>query len=149
MTVPSVSRYRPLGHEDGVDSENLNAQAGQMLCAPTKSEKTTFMRSANVTLLGDNVIQAEVAIRHSKAAGGIFRAIAQPDVQWKLQQLQDLGNHIARASKLLFEADLRIFGQCHSDQFTQESGELVLSASKAVRTEICAARNAIVLPRRK
>lgn len=104
---------------------------------------------ANVTLLGDNVIQADVAIRHSKSAGGVFRAVAQPDVQWKLQQLQDLGNHITRASKLLFEADLRIFGQCHYDQFTMESGELVLSAARATRTEIAAARNAIVLPRRK
>ncbi|VDM58609.1 unnamed protein product [Angiostrongylus costaricensis] len=104
---------------------------------------------ANVTLLGDNVIQAEVAIRHPKASGGMFRAIAQPDVQWKLQQLQDLGNHITRASKLLFEADRRLFELSQSEQFTLESGELVLSAAKAARTEISAARNAIVLPRRK
>ncbi|RCN24613.1 hypothetical protein ANCCAN_29689 [Ancylostoma caninum] len=45
---------------------------------------------ATVTLLGDNVIQAEVAVKHAKSAGGMFRAVAQPDVQWKLQQLQVL-----------------------------------------------------------
>lgn len=41
-----------------------------------------------VTLLGDNVIKAEVNIKHAKMPGGVFRSNAQPDVQWKLQQLQ-------------------------------------------------------------
>lgn len=47
-----------------------------------------YLLQATITLLADNVIQAEVAIKHAKTPGGVYRAVAQPDVQWKLQQLQ-------------------------------------------------------------
>ncbi|KIH64873.1 hypothetical protein ANCDUO_04814 [Ancylostoma duodenale] len=104
---------------------------------------------ATVTLLGDNVIQAEVAVKHAKSAGGMFRAVAQPDVQWKLQQLQDLGNHIARASVSLCEADARMSEIARSGEFTTETGELILSAARAAKSEISAARTAILLPRKK
>ncbi|ETN79757.1 rogdi-like family protein [Necator americanus] len=104
---------------------------------------------ATVTLLGDNVIQAEVAVKHAKSAGGIFRAVAQPDVQWKLQQLQDLGNHIARASVSLCEADVRMSEIARSGEFTSETGELILSAARTAKSEISAARTAILLPRKK
>uniref|UniRef100_A0A183GGM4 Coiled-coil domain containing 52 n=1 Tax=Heligmosomoides polygyrus TaxID=6339 RepID=A0A183GGM4_HELPZ len=100
-------------------------------------------------LLGDNVIQAEITVKHAKSTGGVYRGVAQPDVQWKLQQLQDLGNHIARASTQLCEADARMLELSHSRQFTTESGELILSAARSVKDEICAARTAIVLPRKK
>lgn len=36
-------------------------------------------------------------MKYAKAPGGIFRSTAQPDVQWKLQQLQDAGNYCAQA----------------------------------------------------
>ncbi|VDL73209.1 unnamed protein product [Nippostrongylus brasiliensis] len=104
---------------------------------------------AYVTLLGDNVIQAEVAVKHAKSPGGVFRGVAQPDVQWKLQQLQDLGNHIARASSWVCEVDARMSEIAQSRQFTAETGDLLLSAARAIKGEICAARTAIVLPRKK
>ncbi|KJH52473.1 hypothetical protein DICVIV_01319 [Dictyocaulus viviparus] len=103
---------------------------------------------AYITLLGDNVIQAEVTIRNSKSSGP-FRTVAQPDVQWKLQQLQDLGNFIARASRTLCEADKRLSELANSQQLAFEHGELVLSAARDAIADISAARNAIVLPRKK
>ncbi|VDM44776.1 unnamed protein product [Toxocara canis] len=51
----------------------------------------------NVALLGDSVILTEVTMKYAKAPGGLFRSTAQPDVQWKLQQLQDTGNYCAQA----------------------------------------------------
>ncbi|VDN25993.1 unnamed protein product [Gongylonema pulchrum] len=50
-----------------------------------------------VVLLGETVIQTEVAIKYPKMPGGVYRATAQPDVQWKLQQLQDANNYWAQA----------------------------------------------------
>ncbi|KAK5975306.1 Protein rogdi [Trichostrongylus colubriformis] len=104
---------------------------------------------AYVTLLGDNVIQAEIVLKHAKSTGGVFRAVAQPDVQWKLQQLQDLGNHIARATSQACEVDERLAELSQYRKFSMETGELILSAAREIKDELCAARTAIVLPRKK
>ncbi|KAK6051802.1 rogdi-like family protein [Cooperia oncophora] len=104
---------------------------------------------AYVTLLGDNVIQAEVVYKSPKSPGGVSRSVAQPDVQWKLQQLQDLGNHIARASVQSCEVDARLAELSQSRKFTLETGELILSAARQIKEEILIARAAIVLPRKK
>ncbi|KAK6026154.1 hypothetical protein OSTOST_07927 [Ostertagia ostertagi] len=104
---------------------------------------------AYVTLLGDNVIQAEIILKNPKSAGGVFRAVAQPDVQWKLQQLQDLGNLIARASTQSCEVDARLAELSQSRKFTMETGDLIISAARDIKDEISSARAAIVLPRKK
>ncbi|XGW18615.1 hypothetical protein V3C99_002879 [Haemonchus contortus] len=104
---------------------------------------------AYVTLLGDNVIQAEIILKNAKSAGGVFRAVAQPDVQWKLQQLQDLGNHIARVSEQACEVDARLAEISQARKFSLESGELLLSAARTMKDEILAARTTIILPRKK
>uniref|UniRef100_A0A1I7X2Z5 KH_dom_type_1 domain-containing protein n=1 Tax=Heterorhabditis bacteriophora TaxID=37862 RepID=A0A1I7X2Z5_HETBA len=104
---------------------------------------------ATVTLLGDNVIQAEVVIKHAKTAGGVFRAVAQPDIQWKLQQLQDLGNHISRATVALCDLERHMKDLGANGQFGLESGELILCSARSIKEEITAARSAILLPRKR
>jgi hypothetical protein len=50
-------------------------------------EKLMLVSRANdavrctMTLLGENVVQTDIAIRYAKAPGGFFRAVAQPDIQ--------------------------------------------------------------------
>uniref|UniRef100_A0A915Q4K1 AAA+ ATPase domain-containing protein n=1 Tax=Setaria digitata TaxID=48799 RepID=A0A915Q4K1_9BILA len=51
----------------------------------------------SVILLGESIIQTEVTIKYPKMPGGVYRATAQPDVQWKLQQLQDADNYFVQA----------------------------------------------------
>ncbi|CAD6188419.1 unnamed protein product [Caenorhabditis auriculariae] len=106
---------------------------------------------AIVSLLGDNVIQAEVTIKNPKVAGGFFRSVAQPDVQWKLQQLQDLGNHIARATISLCEMENNLNARCESDSdsFSVETGTLLLNEARAIKDEISFARSSILLPRKR
>lgn len=104
---------------------------------------------ATVALLGDNVIQAEVAIKHQKTPGGVFRAVAQPDVQWKLQQLQDLGNHIARASVSLCDVQQQMKEITGGQMFNSCTGDLILSAALSIKEEISSARSAILLPRKR
>lgn len=43
----------------------------------------------------------EVAIRYPKAPGHVYRAVAQPDVQWKMQQVQDLSDYVLRALSIV------------------------------------------------
>lgn len=65
-----------------------------------------------VTLLGDNVIQAEVAFKHVKSPGGTYRGTAHPDVQWKLQQLQ-----VFKAVSIVFNLPLGFGKSYYSSHF--------------------------------
>ncbi|VIO91361.1 Uncharacterized protein BM_BM4645 [Brugia malayi] len=57
----------------------------------------------SVTLLGESVIQTEVIIKHPKMPGGVYRGVAQPDVQWKLQQMQDADNYYVQALSMIIQ----------------------------------------------
>ncbi|KRZ32991.1 Protein rogdi -like protein [Trichinella pseudospiralis] len=50
-----------------------------------------------VTIIGDNVAKAEVAVRYPKMPSHFYRAVVQPDIQWKIQQIQDFGNFVLGA----------------------------------------------------
>lgn len=107
---------------------------------------------ASVTLLDDNVIQAEVTVKYPKAGGGYYRAVAQPDVQWKLQQLQDLGNHISRVTIMLcdLQEELQFLkGDEEKDSFTLATGKRILEELKMTMSEISLARSTIMLPRKR
>ncbi|CCD72343.1 Protein rogdi homolog [Caenorhabditis elegans] len=107
---------------------------------------------AAVTLLDDNVIQAEVTVKYPKAGGGYYRAVAQPDVQWKLQQLQDLGNHISRVTITLCDLQHEVNllkGDGERDAFTLATGARILEELKLTMNEISLARNSIMLPRKR
>ncbi|CAI5445014.1 unnamed protein product [Caenorhabditis angaria] len=101
---------------------------------------------ASVTLLDDNVIQAEVSIKYPKAGGGYFRAVAQPDVQWKLQQLQDLGNYISRVTIAFCDLKDQL---THMSVYTNDSGKRVLEDLRQIKNELCLARASIQLPRKR
>lgn len=107
---------------------------------------------AAVTLLDDNVIQAEVTVKYPKAGGGFFRAVAQPDVQWKLQQLQDLGNHISRVTIMLCDLQEEVTflkGDGDKDSFSLTTGKRMLEELRQTMNEISLARNTIMLPRKR
>ncbi|EJW78115.1 hypothetical protein WUBG_10977 [Wuchereria bancrofti] len=57
----------------------------------------------SVMLLGESVIQTEVIIKHPKMPGGVYRGVAQPEVQWKLQQMQDADNYYVQALSMLIQ----------------------------------------------
>lgn len=60
--------------------------------------------TATVSLHGENIIQAEVNLKYAKSAvGGFYRATAVPDVQWKLQQVQDASNQCVKALQILLK----------------------------------------------
>lgn len=42
-------------------------------------------------------------MKYPKMPGGIYRGTAQPDVQWKLQQMQDADNYYAQALSMLVQ----------------------------------------------
>lgn len=48
--------------------------------------------------------------------GGVYRATAQPDVQWKLQQLQDANNYWAQALSAVVKV-------CFFQHFIEEKKE--------------------------
>uniref|UniRef100_A0A0N5A9U0 DHC_N1 domain-containing protein n=1 Tax=Syphacia muris TaxID=451379 RepID=A0A0N5A9U0_9BILA len=52
---------------------------------------------ATIVLVGENIIQSEVSLKYPKAPGGVLKTCAQPEVQWKLQQLQDARNFCCMA----------------------------------------------------
>ncbi|EGT56712.1 hypothetical protein CAEBREN_20956 [Caenorhabditis brenneri] len=142
---------------------NLSAKCDERLKVPvnhgTTEKHQLVSRTGNsdnlkaaVTLLDDNVIQAEVTVKYPKAGGGFYRAVAQPDVQWKLQQLQDLGNHIARVtimlSDLLEEVSF-LKGETNENMFNSNTGKRILDELKMAMNEIALARNSIMLPRKR
>uniref|UniRef100_A0A8R1HRE2 Protein rogdi homolog n=1 Tax=Caenorhabditis japonica TaxID=281687 RepID=A0A8R1HRE2_CAEJA len=143
---------------------NLSAKCDERLEIPYahgKTEKyqltsrtgTSDNLKAAVTMLDDNVIQAEVTVKYPKAVGGYYRAVAQPDVQWKLQQLQDLGNHISRVTISLCDLQEEVNllrGEADGvEHFTESSGKRMLDELKSVMNELSIARNTIMLPKKR
>lgn len=61
--------------------------------------------SAKVTLLAENLQFAEISFKHIRANGGVYRA--QLKNQYKIQQLQDCANKIARTMRILNEVVLK------------------------------------------
>lgn len=41
-----------------------------------------------LSLLGDNIVQAELTVKYPKAPGHVYKGTVQPDSQWKLQQVR-------------------------------------------------------------
>ncbi|XP_042909172.1 protein rogdi isoform X2 [Parasteatoda tepidariorum] len=61
---------------------------------------TTDTIQAIVTLSGDNISYADVLLKLHKHSVPSHRTIVQNDCQWKLQQIQDAGNHLALALQI-------------------------------------------------
>lgn len=96
-----------------------------------QQEKYTLLPSNNqeslkatVTLLDENIIQSEISLKYPKIPGGVFRSVANPNVQWKIQQLQDTGNLVAHALqvilKVVFHVKLYIYLYFRENNITKE-----------------------------
>ncbi|XP_035207461.1 protein rogdi-like [Stegodyphus dumicola] len=55
---------------------------------------------AIVTLVGDNISHADIHLKIHKHPIPSHRTIVQNDCQWKLQQIQDAGNHLSLALQI-------------------------------------------------
>uniref|UniRef100_A0A914VPL1 Uncharacterized protein n=1 Tax=Plectus sambesii TaxID=2011161 RepID=A0A914VPL1_9BILA len=103
-----------------------------------------------VTMLGENVVNTDVAIRYPKAPGGTFRSVAQPDIQWKLQQLQDAANFCARAieTTLLTLQRVRALRTAGQDG-TPAAGRQLARAANHLVSQLQAARAALMMPKKR
>uniref|UniRef100_A0A7E4W1E3 Protein rogdi homolog n=1 Tax=Panagrellus redivivus TaxID=6233 RepID=A0A7E4W1E3_PANRE len=104
---------------------------------------------ATVTLLNENIIQAEITLKHLKMAGGVFRSTAIPNVQWKVQQLQDTGNQCARALQLVIKSKQRYDRCVKRNGYDGQSESLLLSMLTGVKDLISEARTCLTMPRKK
>lgn len=106
---------------------------------------------ATVVLVGENIIQSEVSFKYPKAPGGVLKTCAQPEVQWKLQQLQDAGNFCCMALNTIAQGLELVKGQFGEggSMLTVEAGNQLSLAVAAVSDLIMQARSTICLPRKR
>lgn len=83
---------------DGITPKATQIPTEKFTLVPRSGQENL---NASVTLHGDNIVHTEVHLKYSKSALGYYRAIANPDIQWKLQQLQDAANQCVVALKAL------------------------------------------------
>lgn len=104
-----------------------------------------------VVLVGENIIQSEVNFKYPKAPGGFLKTSAQPEVQWKLQQLQDAGNFCCMALNAVTKGLELVRGQHleNEDVLTLEAGNQLSSIVSMVGDLVIQARSALCLPRKR
>uniref|UniRef100_A0AC34GVQ3 Protein rogdi n=1 Tax=Panagrolaimus sp. ES5 TaxID=591445 RepID=A0AC34GVQ3_9BILA len=104
---------------------------------------------ATVTLLDENIVQSEISLKHAKVPGGIFRSVANPNVQWKIQQLQDTGNQCARALQIIIKGKQRYEKCVQRNGYDSQSEQLLLSVLQSVKSLVSDARTCLTMPRKK
>ncbi|GAB6030285.1 hypothetical protein CHUAL_005960 [Chamberlinius hualienensis] len=68
---------------------------------PTASEQIKCM----VTLTADNVSQADITVKVHKNSSQVYKTTVPSDSPWKLQQVQDAGNHLQSALKYVVDIE--------------------------------------------
>ncbi|GMT19590.1 hypothetical protein PFISCL1PPCAC_10887, partial [Pristionchus fissidentatus] len=151
-SVRAVGRQLYLGGKMdsrfGVESEEpktLRLELFQLIDGKQINEKM----KAVVSLLADNVIQFEITFKHSKSPGGFYRGVAQPQVQWKLAQLQEFGNYIGRASFILAECNERAKMIFADKQWDKNAGALIHQSLIDARNALVSANLAVQIPRKR
>ncbi|CAJ0581185.1 unnamed protein product, partial [Mesorhabditis spiculigera] len=101
---------------------------------------------AKLTLLAENVIMAEVQFKHPKTTGGHYRGTAQPEVQWKLTQIQDARNLCQRSHD-----DVRALIQTLIDEPNlEEPGRAaVREVAESIKVSLLTARNTLTIPKKR
>ncbi|KAG8199807.1 hypothetical protein JTE90_000899 [Oedothorax gibbosus] len=66
----------------------------------TSGGSATDTIQAVVTLIGDDICHADILLKLHKHSVPSHRTIVQNDCQWKLQQIQDAGNHLSLALQI-------------------------------------------------
>ena len=107
--------------------------------------------TAMVSLHGENIIQAEVNLKYAKSAvGGFYRATAIPDVQWKLQQVQDASNQCVKALQILLKGVKKYNEAIASNKFTPEkTQQLIITVLTLIKEHLKQARNSLTMPKKK
>ncbi|KAK0417200.1 hypothetical protein QR680_012875 [Steinernema hermaphroditum] len=133
----------------------LDARA-HLVHAPPQTEKYTLIQRTgqdqlrvNVVLLAENVIQTDVTLKHPKCPGGVYRATAHPDIQWKLQQIQDAGNLCVRTLGLVIQGYSRIVELSKKCSWCEETAEFFVQICTQIAAAIGAARNTLCVPRKR
>ncbi|TKR78049.1 hypothetical protein L596_018918 [Steinernema carpocapsae] len=103
----------------------------------------------NIVLLAENVIQTDVTLKHPKCPGGVYRSMAQPDIQWKLQQLQDAGNLCVRTLGLIMQGYTRIMELSKKSAWSEESGQYFIQICTQIANAIGSARSTLCVPRKR
>uniref|UniRef100_A0AC34RJ18 Protein rogdi n=1 Tax=Panagrolaimus sp. JU765 TaxID=591449 RepID=A0AC34RJ18_9BILA len=104
---------------------------------------------ATVTLFDENIIQSEISLKYPKIPGGIYRSVANPNVQWKIQQLQDTGNQCARALQIVLKGKQRYDRCIKTSGYDGQSLLILLSVLRGVKDLVGDARTCLTMPRKK
>ncbi|KAF8357082.1 hypothetical protein PRIPAC_92077 [Pristionchus pacificus] len=151
-SVKAVGRQLFLGNKMdsrfGVEAEEpktLRLELLQLIDGKHVNDKM----KAVVSLLADNVIQFEITFKHSKSPGGFYRGVAQPQVQWKLAQLQEFGNYIGRASFLLAECNERAKMIFAKNKWDKAAGALIHQSLVEARNALVSANLSVQIPRKR
>ncbi|VDK87345.1 unnamed protein product [Litomosoides sigmodontis] len=98
----------------------------------------------SVVLHGESIIQTEVIMKYLKMPGGVYRGAAQPDVQWKLQQLQDADNYYVQALNILVR-ELKWIKQMSPDDIGKMSSTVITTLAK-IKSLVGQARSTLCIP---
>ncbi|KFD57594.1 hypothetical protein M514_01697 [Trichuris suis] len=109
------------------------------------TDSTGESLKCSFTLVGDNVAKAEITVRHPKLPSHFYRAVVQPDIQWKLQQVQDLGNYVLLAMEMLRYGMLTL-QNCNDNELSVEK---LFWVTKSIRNYLFAARDVFVYAPKK
>ncbi|KAI1725329.1 rogdi leucine zipper containing protein domain-containing protein [Ditylenchus destructor] len=106
--------------------------------------------NVTVTLQDENVIQTDVNLKYAKSAVGYYRATANPDIQWKLTQIQDASNQCVRALEILLKGMKKYETAMASENASRANVEtLILTILNSVKENVKQARSSLTLPKRK
>ncbi|XP_014677441.1 PREDICTED: protein rogdi-like [Priapulus caudatus] len=91
------------------------------------------------TLLGDNICQADIVLKVFKHTSQTHKTHILPDSPWKLQQIQDAGNHLLEAMEKLSSRGTKVFS----------SGAEVVQLMAEIMGCLIRGRSGLVMPKKK
>ncbi|XP_071093720.1 protein rogdi-like [Haliotis cracherodii] len=94
-----------------------------------------------VTLRGDSIFEADINFKHKQGKEHhIYKTSILEDSQWKLQQIQDAGNHLCRALMTV---------NSHDGSYKFKSGKEVILLLDDIMKSLLKGRGSLTLPKRK
>ncbi|VDN07333.1 unnamed protein product [Thelazia callipaeda] len=122
--------------------------------APTTEKLSLVQRTGtevfkcSIILFGESILQTEVTLKYPKMSGGVYRASAQPDVQWKLQQLQDADNYCIRALRTVSRG-LRWIKNTKPANDAEKVSSTIVDICSQVTNLIVQARSTLCMPKKR
>lgn len=116
---------------------SLDAQQKQekySLTSPTDNIK------CNVLLSGDTIVFGEISFKIQRHQNVIYRTTITHDNPWKLQQIQDAGNHLQQALRHINNID---------DGYNFTSSEEVLHILGKILGALQRGRTSLIVPRKR